>query len=116
MDIDYGAWRFWWDFAQTLILAAIGIYTWLVNRTRVNSARIRELETDIDGRLDKHDERLTRVEEMIKHGPTHTDLKRIHQRMDEAATAISSLAGEFKGVKGTLDLIHQYLLNEGKRR
>lgn len=114
-ELDYTAWRFWWDVVQTLILAAIGVYTWLSNRTRVNASRIQSLEHDIDQRLDTQGDRLTRVEEAIRHGPSHEDLKRIHQRMDETNNAVGELVGELKAIRPTLQLIHEYLLNGGKR-
>ncbi len=115
MELDYTAWRFWWDIIQTLILAAIGVYTWISNRTRVNSSRIQSLEHDIDSRLDSQGDRITRMEEALRHAPSHEDLKRIHRRMDETAAALNALAGEFKAVQHTLHLIHEHLLNGGKR-
>ena len=115
MRMDYDSWRFWLDGLQAALTAGIGIYVWLVNRTRVNAARIGKLEEEIDSRIDRHDVRITRIEERIKRGPTREDLNRIHQRLDETASSVSRLAGEFHAAKGTLDLIHQFLLNEGKR-
>ena len=109
--MDYDAWRFWIDIMQAALTAAIGVYVWLVNRTRVNAARISKMEDEIDDRLDKAEQRLTKVEGDIEHGPGRADLKRIHERVDETAKEVHLLTGEFQSVKGTLELIHQFLLN-----
>lgn len=109
--MDYDAWRFWIDILQTVLTAAIGVYVWLVNRTRVNAARIRNMEDEIDARLDKAEQRLTKVEVDIEHGPSRDDLKRIHERVDDTAREVHEMTGEFRSVKSTLELIHQFLLN-----
>ena len=113
--MDYQAWRFWTDILQTLLTAALGVYVWLVNRTRVNAGRIRDLEDSVDERLDDHDRRLTRIEGAVEHGPTREDLGRIHTRIDEAQAVLARIEGEFHAAKGTLDLIHQFLLNEKRQ-
>jgi hypothetical protein len=112
----YEALRFWLEVAQMLATGVLGLYVWISNKSRVNTERIERLENAIDARLDTHVERLVKVESAVRFGPSHQDLTHIHQRMDETAAAMNSLAGEFRAVRGTLDLIHQYLLNEGTRK
>ena len=108
--MDYTAWRFWIDILQTALTAAVGIYVWLVTRTRVNAARIQRLEGEIDGRLDGHDQRLTRVESAVEHGPKREDFGKIHKRLDEVANAVSRIEGENHAMARSLDLINQHLL------
>ena len=108
--MDYEAWRFWVDILQAALTAGIGVYVWLVNRTRVNAARIRKLEDDIDGRLDGHESRLTKVETAIEHGPKREDFGRIHTRLDEVAGAVARIEGSEKKTARQLDLIQQHLL------
>lgn len=108
--MDYEAWRFWIDILQAALTAGIGVYVWLVNRTRVNAARIRKIEDDIDGRLDGHEHRLTKVETAIEHGPKREDFGKIHKRLDEVANAVSRIEGENHAMARSLDLINQHLL------
>lgn len=109
MNIEFA--KFGFDIIQTLLIAAIGIMNWLNNRQRVTSATIAKLEDNIDERLDDQGERLTRVEENIKHLPNHDDFKRVHQRTDGLNAAFHEVKGEFQSIKRTLDLIHQYLMD-----
>lgn len=115
MEIDYTAWKFWLDVLQVVFTAAIGIYVWVSNRTAVNTKRIAKLEGDLDERLDEQEVRLTRVEEALRHAPTHEDLKRIHARIDDVASGVSLVSGKIGETTRTLTLIHEHLLNGGKR-
>jgi len=115
LDGDISEWdvlpaELWIDIFQTVLTAAVGIYVWLVTRTRVNAARISKMEEDLDARLDGHDRRLTRIEGAVEHGPTRDDLSRIHTRIDEVAAAIARIEGESHAAARNLDLIHQHLL------
>ena len=44
----------------------------------------------------------------------HEHLADLHERINGIAEDVSSLSGEFKGAKRTLELIHSFLLNGGK--
>ena len=108
--MDYEVWRLWIDILQAMLTAGVGLYVWLVNRTRVNAARIRKLEEDIDTRLDDHGQRITTVEAAVKHGPSRDDLGKIHQRLDTMVAAVARIEGGNHAAARNLDLIHQYLL------
>ncbi|MBS0354054.1 MAG: hypothetical protein JSR83_09160 [Proteobacteria bacterium] len=79
------------------------------------SARNKVSKDALDAKLAAHSDRLTVLERDIKHGPTHEDLKRIHSRLDKVCEDVSTLSGEWKGKGHTLDLLHEYLLKEGRK-
>ena len=108
--MDYEALRFWLDELHIVIAAGIGVYGWLVRRIHVLSGRIRDLGASTDERMDSQDQRLTRVESDIEHGPTRSDFSRIHNRIDEVAASISRIEGESHAAARNIDLIHQHLL------
>lgn len=110
MTIEFA--KFGFDIIQTLLIAIIGIMNWLNNRQKVTSSTIARLENSIDTRLDDQGERLTRVEENIKHVPNHDDFKRVHQRLDGLNAAFHEVKGEFQSIKHTLNVIHQYLMEK----
>ncbi len=111
--MDYAALDFWWKVSITLMNAGMGLYLYLVNRNRVTNERIGTLQTNVDLRLDNHTERLARLEQDVRHAPTHDDLKRLHARIDEMTGSMRRLEGEFSGANHTLSLIHEHLLNGG---
>jgi hypothetical protein len=111
--MDYAALDFWWKVAMTAMNVGMGLYLYLVNRNRVTNERIGKLETGVDDRLDNHTERLARLEQDVRHAPTHDDLKRLHARIDEVNNSLKRLEGEFSGANHTLGLIHEHLLKGG---
>lgn len=62
---------------------------------------------------DDIDKRLLRIEESIKHMPTHSDLTRLHKRMDDINSQLQQIAGSMNGHGHTLRLIEQHLLTVG---
>ncbi len=79
------------------------------------TARNKVTKDALDTKLAAHADRLTALETSMKHGPTHDDLKRIHARLDKVCEDFSALSGELKGKGHTLDLIHEFLLNEKRK-
>lgn len=69
---------------------------------------------EIDRRLSDHRERISRLEVAAEAAPSHEHLAELHERINGIAEDVSSLSGEFKGAKRTLELIHSFLLNGGK--
>lgn len=115
------------------ISAGVGIYLFINRRSQVNASRIDELEGEFYKRMDKLSKRVVeedkhlqeqvsdlceRVSQVEGSRPTLDKLSRdigaVHSRIDETKDIVSRLEGEYRASKGTLDLIHQYLLNQGR--
>lgn len=103
--------KFFVDVAQTVVIAIIGIMNWLHNRQRVTTDTINRLQNNIDERLDKHTERLTRVEADIRNVPNHTDLAEIYREMrkqSETMAAINaSVTAQAATLKSLADLVNR---------
>lgn len=102
--------------ANFVLTWGVALYMYLANKGKVTNSRIGELERDMDGKFDAHADRLARLEQDVRHGPTHDDLKRIHSRIDTISGDIKTLGGEFQGANRTLSLIHEFLLNGGGKK
>lgn len=109
--MDYQNAKLLFDIVQTILIAAIGIMNWLDKRQRVTVATIERLENNIDERLDSQGTRLTRVEQDMKNAPGHADFKRVYQRLDLVNGEMKEMKGELHIMKGTLQLIHEHLMN-----
>lgn len=92
---------------QALLTLCIGIYVYVSNKNKVT-------EDDFDERLDRHGLRITKLETRAENSPTHDDLKSIHEKVNQVNTNISTLSGEFSGVRNLLNTIHHHLLENGK--
>lgn len=128
---DYAAWRFWFGVAQFAATIAVWIYVWWTNRAKVNATRFAELEkqvaqravsTDIDARCGLHMARTVHVEAEIirldsdfRHAPGHTNLARIHMRLDELNKAFGDMDGRLTGIERTVGLINEHLISKGDK-
>lgn len=101
--LDYKALDFWWNVFQTAILTVMAIYTWVVNRHRVNRESINEI-----------DKRLTTVESDIRNLPSHTNLRRIHENVNGLTRDLAEVKGELKGINRTLHLIDEHFKRGGQ--
>jgi len=100
MDLDYGAWKFWLDFAQWLFTLALAVYLWLDRGRRDNRRDIQSIgrrQVDLDTRLQLLEEQLKRV-------PSHDDIARLREQY-------AGLESKLDRVTNTLDRIHDYLMN-----
>jgi hypothetical protein len=80
----------------------------------LNFARRRELETVAQSftlAQQDQDERLTRIEEQLKHVPRHADLVALSQQVGELATRVARMEGEAARTNNLLEAIHDHLLN-----
>ncbi|MDH5785341.1 MAG: DUF2730 family protein [Chromatiales bacterium] len=111
MDLDYGQFRIWFDLVQTFVMVALAIYTWIVNRTKVNKAAIDR----VDNRVIRLQERVTLLENDVRHLPNHDDLGDIHEKVNTIASGMGKIEGELTALNRTLGLINDHLLNGGRK-
>ena len=87
---------------------ALGVWLYIERRGDKTNERVDELGSKVDA-IDKD---LTDIKAVIRLSPTHTDLSKIHEKINSVSVAINTLSGEFSGLKNVLNLIHEHLLNE----
>lgn len=102
--------------ANFVLTWGVALYMYLANKNKATNSRIGELERDMGEKLEKHADRLARLEQDMHHAPTDEDIKRIHARIDDVVGVMRRLEGEFGGANRTLGLIHEFLLNGGKKQ
>lgn len=137
--IDFGKWRFVLSIVQMLGIIGIGLYTWWTNREKITNCRFVELEkevagrptvedlkkidTDRDGvcgprgeRIDQLENRVLRIETVMPHMPTHKHLQGLSQDIGQLRSELSELSGRLQGINRAVDLINQFLIEQGDRK
>ena len=103
-----GALRFVFDVVLTLALGGVALYTYLVNRTKANRVAIDRQ----DMRIQDLSHRVTSVERDVRHLPGHTEIAALHEKVNLISNHLSTMTGEFSGVRNTLDVIHRIMLED----
>ncbi|MGE4545827.1 MAG: DUF2730 family protein [Pedobacter sp.] len=135
--MDYEALRFWRDAVLAVLMAANFIYTWWVNREKVNARRFKSLEDKVADKQDReeakkataeyedrclrHRERtgsiegaLGRLQTEVHHLPSQADIGRVHARMDDVLGLVKELGGNMQASRRQLDLVLEELLRRDK--
>lgn len=89
---------------------AVALYVYLANKNKATNERIDRITRSVDERFGAHSDRLARLEEAAEFLPTHDDLGDLHTRINSMSDNVSSMAGEMKGMRNTLQLIQQHLM------
>ena len=112
--MDYEHIKLWIDVAQFAVMSAIGIWMYLERRHDKTNDRVTRLETELGEKIEQHDGRLMRVETQVEHLPQMPDLEKLYERVRTVDNRTSHMEGEFREVRRTLGLIHEYLMTKEK--
>lgn len=111
MDFIPGGWL---DIAQASATGGVGLYAWLATRDKINEARIAVIEQRMDKLADDHETRLGRIEEGLKHVPTHSDISGLYKRIEAVHGDLREISGKMDALVGSHALVMQHMI-EGRR-
>lgn len=106
-NVDYGAARFWMDFLQVAGLVALGVYQHFTSKSKANASAIETVKDDVNSLKD----RVVAVEGQLKNAPTHQDLSKVYDRLNDVAEDLSGVSGQMRALSHQLSMVNQYLLN-----
>lgn len=121
--LDYRAAQFWMNALQFMGLIALFVHTHYVNKSKANASAISTVRTDLEAAHNQLGERMTRcerrqdvLESKLDGVPTHQDLSKVYERLNDVAEDLSGARGQMKALSQQLSLVNQYLLsNRGDR-
>lgn len=103
--MNYTAWKFWIDVLVLAVVAGNTVYTWYSNREKVTNKRFQAAEN-----------RLLQLENDVKNPPSCTYHPRLEERMDSAVRKLERMDGKLDGLSRAVDLMNEFLINQGGRR
>lgn len=90
------------NFALTWGLA---FYVHLANKNKATTDRMERLEDDLMHRITQHSDRLTRMESQLGQIPSHGDLGKLYDRLNEQSRDVARMAGELSQMNDNLRLL-----------
>lgn len=97
--MNFNELTFNWQFLQWVVMAVVGVYSWLIGR---QSASQKEL---LDLRI-----RVTQVEETVKSLPTQRQVTKLIEKLSSNEATLNQLSDRLSGLSRQLDNINQFLL------
>jgi len=93
------------DVVQFLVIGAIGVWSWLVQRNDNTAAKVAE-----------HAEKISALEARLGEVPGHDDLQTLRHEISETRTGVDRVVGELKQISSQLRLVNEHLLKEARER
>jgi phosphopantetheine adenylyltransferase len=103
--INYQAWAFWLLVVNSLATALTAIGGWWALREKVATKRFNDAE-----------QRLASLEHEVKHPPACTYHGQLELRIDAVRSDTAEIKGTVKGINRAVDLMNEFLINQGGRR
>lgn len=136
---NYNAWRFWFDVVQLAGTVIIGAYVWWSNRVKVTAKRFEALEREVNlrasaltvrdakkeqgarcaihlARTAAAESAIVRIDSDMKHMPTAGDISALSSQIGQFQKDLGELSGKLSGINRAVDLINEFLINQGARQ
>jgi hypothetical protein len=117
--IDYGAAKFWLDFAQWVFIGAIAVWGYLRTKDNDNTKAVKSVADELSQFIKASGEcnavqndRLTVLEEAVKHMPTDHEVQQIANDVSSMKTRIEGQSQLLVRMEHQTNLIHQHLLKQ----
>ncbi len=137
--MNYAVWKFWIDVVVLLVVAGNWLYTWRSNREKVTTVRFEELEKAVakratraeleeakvkrDGKCGSHqagtkklESSLSALQLEVSKLPSRSEIKELSDSMRILSKEIGNLDGRMSGVNRAVDLINEFLIEQGGKK
>lgn len=118
MALDYDFLRLALQVLQLVGLVALGVYTHISSKSKANAGAINALRKDTEETYKSLEDRLSRCERRsdvfethLSGAPTHQDLSKMYDRLNDVAEDLSGVSGQMTALSHQLSMVNQYLLN-----
>ncbi|HAT2880312.1 MULTISPECIES: DUF2730 family protein [Enterobacterales] len=93
--------RFDWAFLQWVVMAVVGVYTWLIGRQSASQKELLELRT-----------RITTVEAQIKSVPTQSQITELIAKLSRTEAQMTGMQEQMAATYRRTENIEAYLLQK----
>ncbi len=112
--------KFWVDLAQFAVTLLVGLYVWISNRHRATRGQIEKVRDEHEARLQNHSNRVTSIEEQLRHMPDGKTIQDLTKQLQELHGDFKALNARFEGFKDVakimrrqVELMDEYLKRSG---
>ena len=139
MTPNYPAWKFFLDLVQNISTVGIAVYVWWSNREKVTSQRFAALEKEVAERLKKEDletakkardlhctehrQKTAALEQVynalhieVTRLPDRREITNLDSSMKALAEKLGNLDGRMSGINRAVDLINEFLIEQGGKK
>lgn len=116
--IDYSAAKFWLDVAHWVFLIGLGVWTYLRTKDSDNANAVKAVAVELAEFIkasnlanQEQNQRLTIMEETVKHLPTAREQSELREEVAGLAASLDGMGTLLKRLEHQTQLIHNHLLS-----
>jgi len=102
---NYQALTFWFSIVNFVVMSGVAIMAWWSGRDKITSTRFKDAE-----------DRIIKLETEVKHPPACTYHAQLELRIDAVRSDTSEIKGTVKGINHAVDLMNEFLINQGGKK
>lgn len=91
----------------------VAFYMYLANKNKATNERIAEVERGFDQRQDMLADRVSKLEGVTSKAPTHEDLGKLYDALNETSRQVSQLVGTVSSMNDNVRLILNRIAEKG---
>lgn len=112
MTIDYMSAGFWLNVGQWLFNGLIAAYLWVSRKQNATNKRV----AGLDARLDAAEKKIIMVCSNLEHLPDYKQIVKLGDDITALRSELAEVRGRLSGVNRAVDLINEFLINQGVKK
>jgi len=123
MPIDGESFRVYTTIAQWVFNVIVAIWMWWSRKHKVATDKIdgfdkklNETKKDLCKRISENDQDHIRIRSEMNALPSRDQFETLSKDMQTLSSSLSNTCGRLEGVNRAVDLINEFLINQGKKK
>lgn len=119
MNFDYDAAKVWLEVARWLAIIGLGVWGYLRTKDNDNATAVKNVADELAEFIrasakanHEQNNRLTIMEETVKHLPTHREQSELREEVASLSSDVGGMKQLLERVEHQTNLIHDHLLNK----
>lgn len=117
-SLNYPAWMFWFSVAQIVFTGLVALYARKLAKDKAVETRLKSLEEGLAGCVSKekcaeHERRTTEIAIELEHLPNQKQFDKLNVSINNLNSQLGITSGRLEGINRAVDLINEFLINQG---
>lgn len=116
LKVDYQAAGFWFSVGQWIFNVLIAVYLWISRKQTATNKRVEKINSELSNRINETEKSLIRVCTDLEHLPHQKQFDKLSTDITSLTKELGKLDGRLGGINRAVDLINEFLINQGAKQ
>lgn len=114
--LDYPAAGFWFSLSSWAFNGFIAVCLWIGRKNTATNKRLEAVSTELGRRIDETEKKIIQTCADLEHLPDQRQFYRLSEEITALTRELSETKGRLSGVNRAVDLINEFLINQGAKK